>query len=305
MSFTGMFNLLRAGLGRSVLALLMLAWSVGAWALSPYFYGNKVARGDTRSVMHAVEGKLAKSGFTVAGSYIPNGMSNYGVIVATDPDLTRLISQLGGDAIVGAGIRVGVRNDGTVSYINPEYWQRAYLRKHFNGGAGGVVNAIMGRLQRALGAGKPFGGDVDKRDLPDYQYMFGMEGFESEKNLVGEGLSFDDMVKAVRDNLVRGAANTGKVYEVVLPEKKVAVFGVAMNDPKEGEAWWVKTVHEEHIAALPYELYIINNKAYHLFARYRIALSWPDTGMGTFMRIVEAPDVIRETMIAVAGSPKK
>ena len=290
---------------RILLALVVLLWSSLALALQPYFYGDKVARGDTASVLRAVEAKLTRSGFTLVGSYIPQGLSNYGVIVVTDPDLLSVIGQFGGPSIVGAGIRVGVRNDGVVSYINLEYWQRAYLRKHFNGGVGGTVNAIQGRLQRALGAGKPFGGEVEKRDLPDYQYMFGMESFESEKNLVGEGLTFDDMVKTIQKNLARGAARTSKVYEVVMPEKKIAVFGVAMNDPREGEGWWVKEVHDEHIAALPYEIYVVGNKAYHLFGRYRIALAWPDTGMGTFMRIVETPQVIQDTLKAVAGTAKK
>ncbi|TSA20254.1 MAG: hypothetical protein D4R70_05855 [Betaproteobacteria bacterium] len=252
--------------------------------------------------MRAVEAKLTRSGFTVVGGYSPQGLANYGVIVVTDPDLSKLIAQFGGATIVGAGIRVGVRNDGTVSYINPEYWQRAYLRKHFNGGAGGTVNIIQGRLQRALGAGKPFGGEVDKRDLPDYQYMFGMESFESDKNLVGESLSFADMVKTIQANLARGVGHTSKVYEVVMADKKIAVFGVAMNDPKTGEGWWVKEVHDEHIAALPYEIYVVGNKAYHLFGRYRIALAWPDAGMGTFMRIVDVPQAIQDTMKAVAGT---
>ena len=290
---------------RTLLALVVLLWSSLALALQPYFYGDKVARGDTASVLRAVEAKLTRSGFTLVGSYIPQGLSNYGVIVVTDPDLLSVIGQFGGPTIVGAGIRVGVRNDGVVSYINLEYWQRAYLRKHFNGGVGGTVNAIQGRLQRALGLGKPFGGEVEKRDLPDYQYMFGMEAFESEKNLVGEGLTFGDMVKTIQKNLARGAGQTSKVYEVVMADKKIAVFGVAMNDPRDGEGWWVKEVHDEHIAALPYEIFVVGNKAYHLFGRYRIALAWPDTGMGTFMRIVETPQVIQDTLKAVAGTAKK
>ncbi len=290
---------------RTLLAVIVFFWSSLALALQPYFYGDKLARGDTASVMRAVEAKLTRSGFTVVGSYIPQGFPGYGVVVVTDPDLLRLIGQFGGATIVGAGIRVAVSNDGTVSYINPDYWQRAYLRKHFSGAAGGTVNAIQGRLQRALGVGQPFGGEVDKRDLPDYQYMFGMEAFESDKNLIGEALGFEDMVKVIQNNLARGAARTSKVYEVVMPDKKIAVFGVAMNDPREGEGWWMRELDGRHVAALPYEIFVVGSKAYHLFGRYRIALAWPETGMGTFMRIVEAPQVIQDTMKAVAGTIKK
>jgi hypothetical protein len=159
----------------------------------------------------------------------------------------------------------------------------------------------QGKLAKALGAGKPFGGDVDRQDLADYQYMFGMEGFESGKNVLMEHLTFEDAVKAIQANLARGASNTSKVYEIIMPDKQIAVFGVAMNDPKEGEGWWVKSAGVDNIAALPYEIYVVNNKAEHLFARFRIALGWPAVGMGSFMRIVDAPNIILESLTEVAG----
>jgi hypothetical protein len=52
---------------------------------------------------------------------------------------------------------------------------------------------------------------------------------------------------------------------------------------------------------LPYEIYVVNNKAEHLFARFRIALGWPAVGMGSFMRIVDAPNIILESLTEVAG----
>ncbi len=285
---------------RLVLLLLTL-WPALALAVSPYLYGERVAGGDLNAVMTTVESKLTRAGFQVAGKYAPAGLPGHGVIVVTDRDLLRAIQHLGGASIVGAGIRVGVKSDGTVSYMNLDYWYRSYFRKQFRLAEKNIA-AAQQRLARALGAGKPFGGEVAKGDLPDYQYMFGMEGFESDKNLLMEHLEFEDAVKTIQDNLARGVGNTAKVYEIIIPEKKIAVFGVALNDPKEGEGWWVKTIGTDNIAALPYEIYVVNNRVNHLFARYRIALGWPDVGMGTFMRIVEAPGIIRETLMRVAGN---
>ncbi len=285
---------------RILLFPVLLFWSSLGLALSPYFYGDRVSGGDLNTVMTTVESKLTRAGFLVAGRYAPPGLPGYGVVVVTDRDMLRAIQHLGGAAIVGAGIRVGVKSDGTVSYMNPDYWYRAYFRKQFRL-AEKHVAAVQQRLSRALGRGKAFGGEVAAKDLPDYQYMFGMEGFESDKNLLMEHLEFEDAVKTIQDNLARGVGKTAKVYEVIIPEKKIAVFGVAMNDPKEGEGWWVKTIGADNIAALPYEIYVINNRVNHLFARYRIALGWPEVGMGTFMRIVEAPGIIRDTLKAVAG----
>ncbi|MCP5277970.1 MAG: hypothetical protein H6935_06340 [Thiobacillus sp.] len=281
-------------------ALALVFWAPLSFALSPYFTGAKVQSGDVQTVMNQVQAKLAKAGFTVLGKYAPPGLAGYGVVVVSDQAVLNMVRQLGSAAIVTAPIRVGVRADGTVSYMNLEYWARAYLRKQYPL-ADKTVQATHARLVKALGTGKPFGGDVDRKDLADYQYMFGMEGFESDKNLLMEHLVFEDAVKAIQDNLARNAAKTSKVYEIVMPDKKVAVFGVALNDPKEGEGWWVKTIGADNIAALPYEIYVVNNKANHLFARFRIALGWPNVGMGDFMRIVDAPGVIRDSLTVVAG----
>lgn len=219
----------------------------------------------------------------------------------TDNALLGTIKRLGGANIVGAGIRVGVLSDGIVSYMEPEYWYRAFFRKSY-GVAEKTVKSLQTKLAKTLGSRGKFGGDVAKSDLMQYQYMFGMESFESDKNLLMEHLTFEDAISAIRDTLARGVDKTQKVYEVVMPDQKIAVFGVAMNDPKEGEGWWVKTVGADNIAALPYEIYVINTKVNHLFARYRIALGWPAVGMGQFMRIVEAPYIIQDTLAHVAGS---
>jgi hypothetical protein len=286
---------------KRILSLLaLLFWVPLALAMSPYYYGDKVQAADIQAAITQVEAKLNKGGFNVIGKYAPPGLPGYGVVVVTDPGLLNAIRSVGGAAIVGSPIRIGVKSDGVVSYENLEYWLRAYLRKQYPL-AEKAVKGAQARLGKALGTGKPFGGDVDRRDLADYQYMFGMEGFESDKNLLMEHLVFEDAVKTIQDNLARGVGKTAKVYEIIQADKKLAVFGVALNDPKEGEGWWVKTIGTENIAALPYEIYVVNNKANHLFARFRIALGWPNVGMGSFMRIVEAPGIIRDTLTVVAG----
>jgi hypothetical protein len=286
-----------------LVALLLIGFAPLSWALSPYIQGEKVSAGEVSAVLAQVEAKLTKAGFSVAGKYMPSGLSGYGVLVVTDKSLLDVVRKFGGTSIVGAPIRIGVKADGSVSYVNLDYWLRAYFRKQFPQ-AEKAVKVVQVKLGKALGAGKAFGGDVDRKDLADYQYMFGMEGFESDKNVLMEHLTFEDAVKSIQDNLARGVAKTSKVYEIIMPDKKIAVFGVAMNDPKEGEGWWAKTVGTENIAALPYEIYVVGNKPGHLFARFRIALGWPAVGMGNFMRIVEAPGIIHDTLVEVAGGSR-
>lgn len=280
-------------------ALFLSLWAPLAFAITPYITGDKVSGGDVNAVMGQVEKKLQAEGFSVVGKYSPKGLGQYGVVVVTDKGVLDAIHGVGGATIVGAGLRVGVKTDGTVSYMNPDYWYRAYFRKQFTS-VEPAVKAAQAKLQKALGTGKGFGGDEGANDLPTYRYMVGMEKFDSNKNELKTHASFEAAVKAVQDNLAKGG-KTSKVYEVVMPDVKLAVFGVAMNDPKTGEGVWVNKVGPDHIAALPYEVYVVGNKVGALYGRYRIALAWPTLGMGTFMKISDTPDEILETLTGVAG----
>ena len=163
------------------------------------------------------------------------------------------------------------------------------------------VKAVQTRLAKALGEGAAFGGDVPEADLPNYHYMFGMERFDAPNSELSTHASFEDALKSVQDNLAKGVGTTSRVYEVVMADRKLAVFGVAMNDPGDGESGWVNKIGADHIAGMPYEIFIVNNKVFALYARYRIALAWPALGMGQFMGIINTPEAIRNTLTRVAG----
>lgn len=283
-----------------LLAVVLLVWTPWAMAVSPYISGNKVGGGSVKVVMSEVEKALKAEGFEVVGEYLPAGLPQYGSVVVTDKGILDAIRAMGGATIVGAGIRIGVKEDGTVSYENPDYWFRAYFRKQFKS-AEPAVQAVQAKLAKALGAGKPFGGDVSAEDLPGYHYMIGMEKFDSDKNELKAYGSFAEALQTIRANLSKGVNTTVRVYEIDMPDKKLAVFGVAMNDPKTGDGWWVKKIGPANIAALPWEIYVVNNKAYALYGRYRTALAWPNLGMGTFMGISDHPDQTLETLTGVAG----
>jgi hypothetical protein len=285
---------------RLLLSALLLAWAPFSLALSPYLAGDKQAAGDVKAQLAQVERKLQAEGFVVVGRHQPPGLPQHGSLIVTDRALLDAIRGLGGVAIVGAGLRVGVKSDGMVSYMNPEYWYRAYLRAGFDA-AQPAVRSAQERLAKALGAGAGFGGDVPASALAEYRYMFGMERIDSVRNELRSFASFEEALRTVQDGLAKGVGGTGKVYEVVLPQSRLAVIGVALNDPDQGEAWWAGKIGPDHVAALPYEIYIVDGKVSALYARYRIALSWPALGMGQFMGIVRAPDAIHATMGRLAG----
>jgi hypothetical protein len=284
---------------------VLLVFSTGAWAVSPYIQGDAVPAGTVQAVAGSVEAKLKTAGFKVVGKYFPKDLAGYGVVVATDDAMLREVGASGGYAVLGAAIRVGVKANGSVAYTNPDYWYRAYFRRDFEKREP-AVKAVQARLQDALGAGKPQGGDEQLTSLASYRYMIGMERVDSHKNKLAEYDSFNAAVKVVRDNLAKGAGKTTKVYEIVMPDRKLAVFGVAMNDGANSDGEWLKKIEmQENIAGLPYEVYVVGNEVGAPHGRFRIALAFPDVGMGQFMRISSLPNVIIETMSAVAGAEKK
>lgn len=290
------------GTFRTIAGVALLLISGLASAISPYFYGDKVSGDSTQAIASAVEAKLKGAGFKVVGKYFPKKLATHGVIIVTDDALLSEVGELGGDAILGAAIRVGVKADGTVSYMNPDYWHRAYFRKNF-AKAEGVSKAVGDKLAKALGNKEGFGGDEPAAKLVNYRYMVGMERVDSSKNKLAEHASYAEAVKTVRDNLAKNVNQTTKVYEIAIPDKKISVFGVAMNDDALGDSKWLQTIQmEESIAGLPYEVFVMNGEVHSLHGRFRIALAFPDVGMGKFMRISSLPKKIIDTMSGVAGS---
>lgn len=284
---------------------VLLAFSTATWAISPYIQGDSVAAGSVQAVAAAVESRLKSEGFKVVGKYFPKELPGAGVVIVTDGAMLNEVSSVGGPAILGAAMRVGVKADGSVTYTNPDYWYRAYFRRSFDKKEG-EVKELQARLQNALGAGKSVGGEETAGSLTNYRYMIGMERLESNKNKLAEAGSFAEAVKTVRDNLAKGVGKTAKVYEVVLPDRKLAVFGVAMNDAENSDGAWLKRIEMQNtVVALPYEIYIVDKNIEAPHARFRLALAFPDLGMGQFMRISSLPSAIIETMSSVAGADNK
>ena len=284
-----------------IVGAALVAWSAVAQALSPYVDADKAAGGTLDAAAADVEKKLGGAGFRVLGRYTPKGLPQHAIVVVGDAGLQDAVVAIGGNAIAAAPLRVDVRADGSVRYANPEYWARAYLRGDYPK-AEAAVKAASGKPAGALGGGKAAGGDVRIEDLAGYRYMVGMERF-GDRSELAEHASFDEAVQTVRANLAKGVGDTAKVYEIVVPERKLAVFGVALNDAEHGEGWWVNKIGADNAAALPWEIWIVDRKAYGLYGRYRTALGWPELGMGQFMTIMRHPDTTMQMLEGVARKP--
>ncbi len=289
---------------RWMTAFALFVFSTAALAITPYFYGDKVNGPNLRAIATTVEGKLKGEGFKVVGKYFPRQLTDYAVIVATDDRMLAEVADVGGNAVLGAAIRIGIKSDGTISYTNPDYWYRAYFRGAF-AKKENTVKAMQSKLQAALGQGEGFGGDETAKSLNNYRYMVGMERLDSFKNKLASYESHAEALKMVRENLSKGVGKTAKIYEITLPEKKLAVFGVAMQDDELGDGRWLKKIEQENsIAGLPYEIFVVDGEVHSPHARFRVALAFPQVGMGQFMRISSLPNEVIATMSAVAGVDK-
>lgn len=290
---------------------LFFGISSAVWAqdavLKPFVLGSK-GPGEVAAKADEVKAALAKHGFTVAGSYSP--YPNATIIAVTNDEMrtTAAKSERGG---FGAAQRVSVTkvgNEVQVAYTNPTYLANAYRMA-------GDLKDTSAKLQAALGRIEEFGAKGLTADkLRKYHYTFGMEYFDEPNEFVKYG-SYEEAVKAVEAGLAAGKQGVTKVYRVDVAGKKETLFGVAMKG--EGEAG--KFMDDKYImseidfkdvkstAHLPYDILVSDNKVYALYARFRIAISFPDLAMmgaNSFMNIMKSPEAIREALALTAGGKK-
>ena len=288
---------------------LMLGTSPAlAEGLKPFVLGAEPQQTDLEQAVAAVKTSLQGQGFEVAGSYAP--YPNAVVIVVTNEAMkaNAAKSDFGG---YGAGERVAVtkvKDKVQVSYANPPYWAAAYRMQ-------GNLEDVKAKLEAALGKQKDFGSEdgIKEKSLRKYNYMIGMEKFDSlGKHELAEFKSYQEAVNAVEAGLAAGKAGVTKVYRIDVPGKDEAVFGVAITKGKGADKYIIDYIDFGDVkstAHLPYEILVSGNKVYHLYARFRIAISFPDLSMmgsNSFMSIMSAPGAIKESLTeTVTGGEKK
>ncbi len=274
--------------------------------LKPFVMASRGAVDMTQKI-EATKAALTKAGFTVAGSYSP--YANTTVIGVTNDELrsTAAKSELGG---FGAAMRVAVvkaGNDVQVSYTNPPYWANVYRM-------GGELKDTAAKLQSALGKVEEFGAKgLTAEQLRKYHYAFGMEYFNEPNEFVKYG-NHEEAVKAVEAGLAAGKQGVTKVYRVDVAGKKEVLFGVAMKGAGDSkmmdDAYLMSEIDFKDVksaAHLPYDILVSDKTVYAQYARFRIAVSFPDLSMmgaNSFMNIMKSPEAIREALSLTVGGKK-
>jgi hypothetical protein len=161
-------------------------------------------------------------------------------------------------------------------------------------------------LATALGKVEEFGAKgMTAKQARKYHYMVGMEYFD-DPSVLAEYTSYEEAVQAVDAKLTNNKNSVSKVYRVDVPGKQESVFGVAMKgdgDNKFMDDLFIMSEIDFHdvksTAHLPYEVLVSGNKVYALYARFRIAIDFPDLSMmgkNSFMNIMKTPEAIRNVL---------
>ncbi len=276
------------------------ALNLSAQDLAPYIKVTETQE-SIQTLSQKVTELLKENGFEVLGSYHPANRGSLKVIAFTRKDLKNTAVKVADRGALGAVMKVGfVEKEGkvTVSYTNPDYLLRAYLRDDYNTYKSTFTKfaADLKSTMSPIADGfVPFGGTVRADKLKKYHYKIMMPYFTDPETL-GEYASFSEGLKIIEDNLKAKKGSTVEVYKLIYPNRQVAVFGVGLRSKEDGESHFLPKIGVEHAAALPYEIILQNNKATMLHGKYRIALHWPDLTMGTFMKIMSTPGDIEDTL---------
>ena len=292
-----------------------IAWGPlqAAESIKPFVLASKTAGGNFSSIVSDTRKKLQSAGFEIIGQYSP--YQDAEIIVITNDFLrkTATQSERGG---YGAALRVSITSNQDMIelvYTNPVYWANAY-RMNNN------LDAASAALKSALGFEQQFGtGDKNYTagDMRKYHYTFMMEYFD-DPSLLARYDSHQKAVDAVSANLSKQVSASTEVYRLKLGSdsegKEMTLFGVGLAGQNEKDCssdqyimGRIDKSTPRHTAHLPYELLVYGNRVQALYARFRIAISWPnlpmmasDTG-ATFFSIMCAPGSIKNALTLVSG----
>lgn len=299
----------------SCLSILITSMSLSLQAdsqVKPFVLASDID-GSFEQVLNTTQSKLTSAGFEILGSYSPYPEAN--IIVFTNSHLKKLATQSerGG---YGGALRVAITDLGEdiqISYTNPVYWASAYRMKD-------NLQAVSNSLSSALGAQQQFGsGDnvLSESDMREYHYTFMMEYFD-DPSLLAYHDDHRSAVKAVEKQLASGIAGVSKVFRLDLGKdsegREMTLFGVGLAgmdaDDCSGDKYIMGRIDRStprHTAHLPYELLVYGANVEALYARFRIAISWPHLPMmssetgATFFSIMCSPSAIEKVLIQAAG----
>jgi len=288
-----------------VLMLLLPFYFISAQTLSPYILGVETTE-SVSATKAMVADHLQSNGIKVLGQYQPASDANRWIVVFSAPELDKSVKAIGGLTGFASTLRIGITSEAgktIVSYTNPAYWGNAYFRTDFPK-VEANYNALTAKLESAMSGvgtfvGTPFGSKkgVEVAKLRNYNYMMNMPRFDDPVELA-VFKNHEAALGKVEASLKSGVPNVKMVYRHKVPGQNLTLYGFALSG-EDGENKFMPIIdiaNPMHTAFLPYEMLVKDNEVLMLHGRFRIALSFPDLKMMTFMKIMSTPGNIEKML---------
>ena len=294
-----MKTVLKVALTCIFLSISGLTWA-DAEILKPFILASKTT-GALDSVAETTKTALTNNGFELVGTYKP--YTNAVIFIVTNDELKKNAanSEHGG---FGAAQRVSltkVGNEIQVSYTNPVYMANVYRMK-------GQLENVKGKLATALGNLESFGAKgMTANEARSYHYMFGMEYF-TDPSILATYKTHEEAVAAVEAGLAQNKFGVKSVFKIDIPGSNETLFGVALkgsgNQKAQDDSYIMSEIDFKDLkstAHLPYEILVSKNTVLAQYARFRIAINFPDLAMmgsHSFVNIMNTPEAIRKALKA-------
>lgn len=296
--------------------------------LKPFVLASK-GPGNIAAKVEAAKTALSANGFTVEGTYSPYPAATILIVTSDELKKNAVESDFGGYGAIQRIAVTKVNSEIQISYTNPVFMANVYRMK-------GDLRDVAAKLEKALGKIEEYGAKgMTAKKARKYQYMIGMDYFD-EPSVLAEYSSYEEAIAAVEAGLAAKNEGVSKVFRVDIPGKNESVFGVAMagkpvskkvtKEAVTGQDEQTETLmtgapeSDQYImseidfgeikstAHLPYEILVSDKKVYALYARFRIAISFPNLkmmGSNSFMNIMDAPEAIRKALQKTVTTSKK
>jgi uncharacterized protein (DUF302 family) len=287
-----------------IVAVLFSVLMLRAENYKPYIMGA-VSELPLSETIDLLKSSLVENGLELVGEYTPADDGTRYVLVVTSPEIKSAIAKKGGLRGFAAAWRIGLTVENelvNVSYTNPWYFGYAYFQDEFDD----VSYEIAGLREKLKKSMKVFSNNpntefgskkgVKVKKLKKYHYKIAMPYFDDVVDF-DEFENYEDAIAKIEEQF-ENVENMEKVYRIDIPDNKLTLYGFSFSG-EDGESKFlpkIDTGDPKHTAFLPYEFLVYENKVLMLHGRFRIALSFPDLGMGTFMKIMSTPGNIADAV---------
>lgn len=266
---------MKKGLSTVLGMLLLSTQAFGADKVPAYVIGAYQSAADVGT-------KLTAGGFEVLATTDIPGKSDLHVVIATNPALKQMASadNRGFVAIVKVLVNDTAKE---VKATNPIYFVNAYMQDDFNAAE---ATKVADALNAALGTKPSTDADaLAADDLAGFHFPAPFMPNYDDFQVVGKGDNAELLTK------LKANAGANLVYTLDLGNGKVLagvhLAGDAKTFPETLQGW-------DKANVLPYTVMIENGEAKIMAAKYYLALSYPQLGMGQFAKIMAVPGQIED-----------